>query len=107
MAPNCKPEGAYAVLAYAQQLEAQGRHILHLEIGQPDFPTFAAHPPGGHRRDPPGKTRYNPPGVPRCARSSPKMPQRRQGFPVSPAGGDRPGCQAGAVLPHPGAGRAG
>ncbi|HEY3312530.1 MAG TPA: pyridoxal phosphate-dependent aminotransferase [Anaerolineales bacterium] len=32
-------EGAYAVLARAQALEAQGRDIIHLELGQPDFPT--------------------------------------------------------------------
>jgi aspartate aminotransferase len=36
---HLKPEGAYAVLARAQALEAQGRKIIHLEIGQPDFPT--------------------------------------------------------------------
>ena len=36
-------EGAYVVLAKAQQLEAQGKEILHFEIGQPDFapPTHA------------------------------------------------------------------
>jgi hypothetical protein len=28
-----KPEGAYAVLAYAQKLEARGQDIIHLEIG--------------------------------------------------------------------------
>ena len=33
-------EGAYQVLAKAQELEAQGRNIIHLEIGQPDFETF-------------------------------------------------------------------
>ncbi len=27
------------VLEKAQELEAQGRHIIHLEIGEPDFPT--------------------------------------------------------------------
>lgn len=32
-------EGAYAVLAAAQALERQGRDIVHLEIGQPGFPT--------------------------------------------------------------------
>lgn len=26
-------EGAYVVLARAQQLEAAGRHIIHLEVG--------------------------------------------------------------------------
>ncbi len=38
---NLHPEGAYAVLGRAQELEAQGRDILHLEIGQPDFQTFS------------------------------------------------------------------
>jgi aspartate/methionine/tyrosine aminotransferase len=33
------PEGAYQVLARAGELEAQGRDIIHLEIGQPDFDT--------------------------------------------------------------------
>jgi len=32
-------EGAYAVLARAKALEAEGRDIIHLEIGQPDFQT--------------------------------------------------------------------
>lgn len=32
-------EGAFEVLAMAQKLEAVGRQIVHLEIGQPDFPT--------------------------------------------------------------------
>ncbi len=32
-------ETAFEVLAKAQQLEAKGRHIIHLEIGEPDFDT--------------------------------------------------------------------
>ena len=32
-------EGAYKVLAEATELEKQGRNIVHLEIGQPDYPT--------------------------------------------------------------------
>ncbi len=32
-------ESAFEVLAKAKQLEAQGRNIIHLEIGQPDFKT--------------------------------------------------------------------
>jgi aspartate aminotransferase len=32
-------EGAFEVLQKARALEAQGRHIIHLEIGEPDFPT--------------------------------------------------------------------
>ncbi len=34
-------ESAFEVLAKAKALEAQGRDIVHLEIGQPDFPTPA------------------------------------------------------------------
>jgi len=32
-------ESAFEVLAKAQRLEAQGRSVIHLEIGQPDFQT--------------------------------------------------------------------
>ena len=32
-------EGAFEVLAQARMLEAQGRDIIHLEIGEPDFAT--------------------------------------------------------------------
>ncbi len=32
-------EGAFEVLAKARRLEAEGRHIVHLEIGEPDFAT--------------------------------------------------------------------
>ncbi|MBN2387264.1 MAG: pyridoxal phosphate-dependent aminotransferase [Anaerolineales bacterium] len=55
------PEGAYAVLARAQALEAQGRQIVHLEIGQPDFPTPENVSAAGIQAIVDGKTRYNPP----------------------------------------------
>src|SRR5207302_2873454 len=32
-------ESAFVVLARARQLEAEGRNIIHLEIGEPDFDT--------------------------------------------------------------------
>jgi aspartate/methionine/tyrosine aminotransferase len=32
-------ESAFDVLVRAQELEAEGREIIHLEIGEPDFPT--------------------------------------------------------------------
>ena len=32
-------ESAFVVLAKARQLEAQGKTIIHLEIGEPDFDT--------------------------------------------------------------------
>src|SRR3974377_2135401 len=34
-------ETAFEVLVRARALEAQGRHIVHLEIGEPDFDTPA------------------------------------------------------------------
>jgi aspartate aminotransferase len=58
---HLQPEGAYAVLARAQALEAQGREIIHLEIGQPDFDTYPNITLAGIRALTAGKTRYNPP----------------------------------------------
>src|SRR5579884_2543750 len=34
-------ESAFDVLVRARALEAQGRSVIHLEIGEPDFPTPA------------------------------------------------------------------
>jgi aspartate/methionine/tyrosine aminotransferase len=62
---HLRAEGAYAVLARAQALEAQGRDVVHLEIGQPDFETFPHVALAGIRAITEGKTRYNPPsGLP-------------------------------------------
>ncbi len=36
---GCGVEGAFVVLAQAKQLEAQGKDIIHLQIGEPDFST--------------------------------------------------------------------
>jgi aspartate/methionine/tyrosine aminotransferase len=58
---HLRAEGAYAVLAQAQALEAQGREIIHLEIGQPDFDTYPHIAQAGIEAISTGKTRYNPP----------------------------------------------
>jgi len=58
---HLKPEGAYQVLARAQELEAGGREIIHLEIGQPDFETFDNIQLAGIRAISEGHTRYTPP----------------------------------------------
>jgi aspartate/methionine/tyrosine aminotransferase len=58
---HLRAEGAYAVLARAQALEAQGREIIHLEIGQPDFDTYPHIAQAGMEAIASGKTRYNPP----------------------------------------------
>jgi len=57
---NIRPEGAYQVLAQAQELERQGRDIIHLEIGQPDFQTFEPICESGRRAITEGHTRYTP-----------------------------------------------
>jgi aspartate/methionine/tyrosine aminotransferase len=58
---HLKPEGAYQVLARATQLEASGREIIHLEIGQPDYATFENVSEAGVQAIHSGKTRYTPP----------------------------------------------
>ncbi|MBN1315313.1 MAG: pyridoxal phosphate-dependent aminotransferase [Anaerolineales bacterium] len=58
---HLQAEGAYAVLAKARALEAQGKKIVHLEIGQPDFETFTNIGLAGIRAIANGKTRYTSP----------------------------------------------
>ena len=58
-------EGAFKVLARARALEAQGRDIIHLEIGEPDFDTPSHIVEAGKRALDAGFTRYAPtPGLP-------------------------------------------
>jgi aspartate aminotransferase len=54
------PEGAYFMLAKAQALEAAGKNIIHLELGQPDAPTFANVTQAGIHAIQAGHTRYTP-----------------------------------------------
>lgn len=56
-----RPEGAYEVLGKARALEAAGREIIHLEIGQPDIQTFDNVSGAGIRAIERGRTRYSPP----------------------------------------------
>jgi len=58
---HLRPEGAYAVLARGQALEAQGREIIHLETGRPDFEAPSHLALAGIRAIACGQTRYNPP----------------------------------------------
>ena len=53
-------EGAFDVLSRARALEAQGRHIIHLEIGEPDFPTPSHIVEAGKRALDEGHTHYGP-----------------------------------------------
>jgi aspartate aminotransferase len=60
-----EPEGAYFMLTKAQALEAAGRDIIHLEVGQPDVPTFENVAQAGVDAIQEGYTRYTPPaGIP-------------------------------------------
>lgn len=58
---HLKPEGAYQVLARATQLEAEGKEIIHFEIGQPDYSTLDNVSQAGIEAIRSGKTRYTPP----------------------------------------------
>lgn len=79
------PEGAYHMLARAQALETQGQDVVHLEIGQPDAPTFGNVTRAGVRAIEEGKTRYNPPaGLPALQRAIAKDVGRRRGLDVAP-----------------------
>ncbi|HUV89056.1 MAG TPA: pyridoxal phosphate-dependent aminotransferase [Anaerolineae bacterium] len=80
------PEGAYYMLARAQALEATGREIIHLEIGQPDVPTFENVAQAGIRAIQEGHTRYNPPaGLPALREAIAEDVGRRRGIAVRPS----------------------
>ncbi len=53
-------EGAYFMMARAQALEAEGRDVIHMEIGQPDFPTFDNVIQAVKEAIDAGQTRYTP-----------------------------------------------
>ena len=65
-----KSEGAYHVLAKAQALEAQGKTIVHLEIGQPDIDTYENIRQAGIEAIEAGHTRYTPPAGMRALREA-------------------------------------
>src|SRR5260370_34111322 len=54
------PETAFEVLAKARVLEAQGKDIIHLEIGEPDFDTPANIVEAGVQALRDGWTHYGP-----------------------------------------------
>ena len=82
---HLKPEGAYQVLARAQDLEARGRDIIHLEIGQPDFETFPNVCQAGIRAISEGRTRYNPPaGLAELRQAIAIDAGRRRGMEIAP-----------------------
>lgn len=79
------PEGAYKVLARANQLEAAGKDIIHLEIGQPDYATFENVSRAGIEAIRAGKTRYTPPaGMPSLREALAEDAGRKRGIEVHP-----------------------
>lgn len=81
---HLEPEGAYIVLAQAQAMEAQGKKVIHLEIGQPDFETYANISLAGIKAITDGKTGYNPAaGIPELREALAQDIGRRRRIPVS------------------------
>jgi aspartate aminotransferase len=82
---HLRSEGAYQVLAKAQELERQGKSIIHLEIGQPDFATFDNISAAGIQAIRDGHTRYTPPaGMPALREAIAEDAGRRRGMKFSP-----------------------
>ncbi len=82
---HLRPEGAYAVLARAQALEAQGKKIIHFEIGQPDFPTPKHVSEAGINAIRAGKTKYTPPaGIPQFREIIAEAAGRQRGLKIHP-----------------------
>lgn len=81
-----KPEGAYQVLARAQALEAAGHDVIHLEIGEPDFPTPTNIGRAAAAAIDAGHTRYNPTaGLPSLREIIAEQAGRQRGISLNPA----------------------
>jgi len=78
-------EGAFDVLQRARALEAQGQHIIHLEIGEPDFETPAHIIDAGKAALDAGFTHYGPtPGDPELRAALAAHVSETRGIPVTP-----------------------
>jgi aspartate/methionine/tyrosine aminotransferase len=76
-------ESAFDVLVRARALEQQGRSVIHLEIGEPDFPTPAHVVAEGQRALADGWTKYGPPpGLPELRDSIAGYVSRTRGVSV-------------------------
>ena len=77
-------ETAFEVLVKARQLEAAGRSIIHLEIGEPDFPTPPNIVAAGQKALDEGWTHYGPPrGYPDFREAIAAHVAATRGIPVS------------------------
>lgn len=78
-------ETAFQMLAKAKVLEAQGREIIHLEIGEPDFPTFPNVIAKGTEAMLAGMTKYTPsPGMLEARQVIADYIGRTRGYTVDP-----------------------
>src|SRR5918992_2574176 len=79
-------ETAFVAAARARALEAEGRDIIHLEIGEPDFDTPAHVREAAKRALDAGETHYAPfAGIPALREAIAEDAAARKGFPVDPA----------------------
>jgi aspartate/methionine/tyrosine aminotransferase len=79
-------ESAFEVLVRARELEARGKNIIHLEIGEPDFATPQNIVEAAARALRDGWTHYGPPaGLPQLREAIAEYEARRLGIPVTPA----------------------
>jgi len=79
-------EGAFEVLVRAQALEAQGREVVHLEIGEPDFRTADHIVEAAARALRDGWTHYGPAaGLPQLREAVAEDAGRRRGIAIDPA----------------------
>jgi aspartate/methionine/tyrosine aminotransferase len=77
-------EGAFAVLARAREIERTGRDVVHLEIGEPDFPTPAHASEAAFAAIRAGETGYCPaPGIPELREAAAAELARSRGVPVA------------------------
>jgi aspartate/methionine/tyrosine aminotransferase len=78
-------ESAFDVLLRARALEAQGRSVIHLELGEPDFPTPAHIVEAAKKALDEGWTHYGPtPGLPELREAIAACVSRTRGIPVGP-----------------------
>ena len=79
-------ESAFEVSARARALEATGRSIIHLQIGEPDFDTPANVRAAAKAALDEGATHYPPfPGIPALREAIAADATARKGFPVDPS----------------------
>jgi len=78
-------ETAFEVLARAKALEAQGREVIHLEIGEPDFDTPANIKRAAIKALAEGQTHYTPSaGIPELREAIAEEVSRTRGIEVNP-----------------------